>query len=53
MIKRYDLERLDYEHYDMVSQPNGDFVLYEDYESLLEDYQSLCSKIRDLYLETP
>lgn len=34
MIKRYDIERLDYDYSDVTEQDGGDYVLFNDYESL-------------------
>lgn len=36
-IKRYDLERTDYEDFDMVESSVGNYVLFDDYEDKLLD----------------
>lgn len=47
-------EELENKFYSIMNlDKQGDYVSYGDYESLLEAYQSLCDKVREIYLETP
>ena len=58
MVTRYDMECYDYNDYFMEETQSGDYVLFEDYESLesdynilRRDYQNLVDKIGELYRE--
>lgn len=57
-VTRYDMERIDYEWYKMEECPEGDYVTYEDYTALEDDYfvlrkdyQRLLDKIKDIWQE--
>lgn len=58
MVKRYDLEQIDYDYYKMVESISGDYVEYKDYEEMSDQYidlkikyDRLVSDIGDLYRE--
>lgn len=57
-VDRWDMERVDYEDYCMVLRSSGDYVMYEDYQKLYEDYLTLLNRynfmaerIKDIYLD--
>lgn len=57
-VDRWDLERVDYEDYCMVLCSSGDYVMFEEYEALendynilRRDYQDIMDKLKDIWVE--
>lgn len=48
MVKRFDLDRLGYEYYDMMESISGDYVDYADYDALCGEYDTLKDKYDEL-----
>jgi hypothetical protein len=59
MIKRYELGCPEYDYWDMVEDSLGEYVKFDDYQDLKDEYtdleikyKSLVSALGDLYRET-
>lgn len=46
-IKRFDLQRIDYEDFDMIEEENGQYVLYENHAYILKEYENEISDLQD------